>query len=333
MAVLILSRRVAARPLPLLRFFTGAIRNNSSDSYLDSYIVTPQQLSTALSKNPPTKISTAPRIIPLCAAWFLPNDPQGRTGRKVFEETRIPSARFFDLDAVKDHDSPYPHMLPTAETFAESMSELGIRRDDQLVVYDTHELGIFSAPRVAWTLKVFGHPDVKILNNFRIWLSEGLPTETGRPTALENSRYDVPIFHPESVVNFREVKSIAKDYGKEGSDNVQIIDARSKGRFDGTEPEPRPGLSSGHMPGAINLPLPELLDSKTKALLPKEKLREVFTAKGLDPKQPIISTCGTGVMAATLDAALAEADFGNENERRVYDGSWVSSHSKSLIVW
>ena len=114
---------------------------------LQSYIVTPKELSDALAKNVHTKISTAPRVIPLCAAWFLPNDPQGRTGQQVFTEKRIPSARFFDLDLVKDHDSPYPHMLPTAEGFANAMKSLGLKRDDTLVVYDTQELGIFSAPR------------------------------------------------------------------------------------------------------------------------------------------------------------------------------------------
>ena len=94
----------------------------------------------------------------------------------VFKAKRIPSARFFDLDAVKDHESPYPHMLPTAEVFAKSMQDLGIRKDDTLVVYDTQELGIFSAPRVGWTLKVFGHPEVHVLNNFRLWVQQGYPT-------------------------------------------------------------------------------------------------------------------------------------------------------------
>ena len=97
---------------------------HSRNISLQSYIVTPKELSNALTKNIPTKLSTAPRIIPLCASWFLPNDPQRRTGLKVFKAKRIPSARFFDLDAVKDHESPYPHMLPTAEVFAKSMQDL-----------------------------------------------------------------------------------------------------------------------------------------------------------------------------------------------------------------
>ena len=199
----------------------------------DSYIVTPKELSRALTKNVPTKISTAPRVIPLCAAWFLPNDPHGRTGKDVFEKKRIPSARFFDLEAIKDHDSPYPHMLPTTVVFAEAMKKLGIRRDDLIVVYDTEELGIFSAPRVGWTLKVFGHPAVHVLNNFRLWVKQGYTTESGEVAAIveEGSHYPVPSIDPGKVVDFAEMREIAKDHNKEGRDEVQVLDARPKGRW------------------------------------------------------------------------------------------------------
>ncbi|MCJ1286002.1 hypothetical protein MMC26_005344 [Xylographa opegraphella] len=265
------------------------------------------------------------RIVPLCAAWFLPNDPQGRTGRKVFAQTRIPGARFFDIDGVKDEESPYPHMLPTAERFAQAMSELGLKRDDDLMVYDTHELGIFSAPRVAWMLQVFGHPKIHILNNFRLWVEQGYPTTTGEPLSnvQVSTSYPVPTFDVDRVITFRGVRDIVKEQGGKGSEGVQIIDARSAGRFSGSEPEPRPGLSSGHMPGSINLPLPEILDPKTKAFLPKEELKKVFQRKGLEPERPIVTTCGTGVMAAALDTALQEAQFGAGVDRRVYDGSWT----------
>lgn len=124
---------------------------------LSSYLVTPAELNEALSKNAPTKISTDPRTIPICAAWYMPNDPQGRTGVESFKKRRIPTARFFDIDEIKDDDSPYPHMLPTCEVFAEAMARMGIRKEDELVIYDTEELGIFSAPRVAWTMRVYGY--------------------------------------------------------------------------------------------------------------------------------------------------------------------------------
>ena len=304
----------------------------------NSYIVTPKALSNALTKNVHTKISTAPRVIPVCAAWFLPNDPQGRTGHQVFKKQRIPSARFFDLDAVKDHDSPYPHMLPTAEGFAEAMQKMGIRLDDEIVVYDTQELGIFSAPRVGWTFRVFGHTSVHVLNNFRLWIEEGYPTESGEIAAEgeEESYYPTPIIDPLKVVKFAEMKEIAKDHSKEGADEVQVLDARSKGRWAGTDPEPRPELSSGHMPGSISIPHSELLDPKTGALLSGKELRRVFQSKGVKAEKSIISSCGTGVTAAVIDAALGEANYGKEDDRRLYDGSWTEwaqrvSESERLI--
>lgn len=286
-------------------------------------MVTPKELNEALKKDVSSKASTGPTTIPLCAAWFMPNDPLGRTGVQSFKRKRIPTARFFDIDKIRDHDSPYPHMLPTCEVFAEAMEKMGIRKEDQLVVYDTEELGLFSAPRVGWTLRVYGHPNVHILNNFRLWCSEGLPTESGQPEVPEPSKYPVPTYQTDMVVKFAEMKTIGYDQGKEGSEEIQILDARSKGRWEGTEPEPRPGLPSGHMPGSISMPFQELLHPETKALLPPEELKQIFISKQLDPQKPIITSCGTGVTAAIVEAALQEASFGKPEDRRLYDGSWT----------
>ena len=315
--------RNCARRTDLSKTVRGATQRRSVS--LSTYIVTPKELSEALKKNVPTKISTAPRIIPLCASWFLPNDPHGRTGIQAFKEQRIPSARFFDLDDVKDHDSLYPHMLPTAEDFAKAMEKLGIRKDDSIVVYDTKELGIFSAPRVGWTFKVFGHSNIHILNNFRLWVEQGFPTESGDIKSIDepSSRYPVPSVDPDKVVKFAEVKDIAKDFGKEGSEGIQILDARSRERWAGKAPEPRPGLVGGHIPGSLNVPITDLLDPKTGTLLPAEQLKKVFVEKGVDPEKPVITSCGTGVTAAVLEAALGLADFGPADDRRVYDGSWT----------
>lgn len=288
-----------------------------------SYLVTPKELNAALKKNPPSSISTDPRVIPLCAAWFMPNDPEGRTGIQVFREKRIPKARFFDLDKVIDKHSDYPHMLPEPKTFAAAMSELGIRREDTVVVYDTKELGIFSAPRVSWTLKAFGHENVHILNNFRLWVDEGHPTESGEMYTIECHPYPIPEIDSDKVASYEEVREVALDHNKEGAEGVQIIDARSVGRWSGSDPEPRPGLSSGHMPGSINIPFNEVLDSTTKAFLPKDQLKKLFESKGVDPSKPIISTCGTGVTAVVLETALHEAGFGTPESRKVYDGSWT----------
>lgn len=288
-----------------------------------SYLVTPTELNEALKKNPPTKISTDSRVIPLCASWFMPNDPEKRTGIQTFRDLRIPKARFFDLDRVIDRHSEYPHMLPSPKEFAAAMSELGIRRDDTVVVYDSKELGIFSAPRVGWTLKVFGHPNVHLLNNFRLWVDQGLPTEHGEVYTVECGPYPIPEMDVKKVVSFEEVREVALDHNKEGSEGVQVLDARSSGRFTGKDPEPRPGLSSGHMPGSINIPFDVVLDPKTKAFLPKEQLKKIFQEKGVDPARPIISSCGTGVTACVIETALTEAEYGTPEKRMVYDGSWT----------
>jgi thiosulfate/3-mercaptopyruvate sulfurtransferase len=253
----------------------------------------------------------------------MPNDPEKRTGVEVFKKKRIPSARFFDIDEIKDSESEYPHMLPTCDAFADAMSRLGIKRDDELVIYDTEELGLFSAPRVAWTMRVFGHPKVHILNNFRLWVQEGYPVETGLPEVPNLTKYAIPSYNTDMVVKFAEMKTIGYDYGKEGAEEIQVLDARSKGRWEGTEPEPRPGLKSGHMPGSTSLPFQELLDPETKALLPAEELRKILESKQLDSNKAFITTCGTGVTAAIIEAALKEAQFGAEHDRRVYDGSWT----------
>ncbi|KAF2751744.1 Rhodanese-like protein [Sporormia fimetaria CBS 119925] len=287
---------------------------------LDSYLVTPAELDIALKKNLYSKLSTAPKVVPLCASWFLPND--GRDGYDTYLAGRIPHARFFPLDDVKDPHSPYPHMLPSPEDFAHAMGRLGIRRDDTVVVYDTKELGIFSAPRVGWTLQVFGHNNVHVLNNFRKWCEEGYPVESGEPAPFERAEYPVPELDKSKVADFEEVRAIAKDLGKEGAEEVQILDARSLGRWKGVDPEPREGLESGHIPYSISVPVSELLDSKDKTLLPAPELKKLFQAKGVDPSKPIISSCGTGVTAAVIDAALAEAGYPGTNQR-IYDGSWT----------
>ncbi|KAG7122011.1 Thiosulfate sulfurtransferase TUM1 like protein [Verticillium longisporum] len=203
-------------------------------------------------------------------------------------------------------------------------------------VYDTKELGIFSAPRVGWTFKIFGHPKVHVLNNFKQWVEEGLPTESGELYSVECCTYQIPSLDESKVAEFEEVREVALDHNKEGAEGVQVLDARSPGRFAGTDPEPREGLSSGHMPGAINVPIGALLDPQTKAFLSPEKLRQVFKEKGVDPEKPIISSCGTGVTACVIETALEQAQYGSAEKRKVYDGSWTEwaqrvSASDSLI--
>lgn len=301
---------------------TQSLCSQISKRSFSSYLVSPKELHEALKENPPSPASTDPRVIPLCSSWFLPNDAEGRSGIHVFRKQRIPNARFFDLDRVSDRRSSYPHMLPNAKEFAAAMSELGIRKEDTVVVYDSKELGIFSAPRVGWTLKVFGHPKVHILNNFRLWVEEGLPTETGEVYSVGCCAYPIPELEDSKVASYEELREVALNHNKE-TEGVQIIDARSTGRFTGAAPEPRPGLSSGHIPNSVNIPFDAVLDPITKAFLPADELREVFAKKGISTDKAIVSSCGTGVTACIIETALDEAQIGLPERRKVYDGSWT----------
>ena len=227
--------RSARTHFPTLRtsqFQYPSLRMGSllAERSFSSYLVTPKELKEALSENPPTKISTAPRTVAVCASWFLPNDE--RNGLETFRKQRIPSSRFFDLDKVIDKHSPYPHMLPSASGFAKAMSGLGIRREDTVVVYDSAEMGIFSAPRVGWTMKAFGHDSVHVLNNFKLWVEEGYPTESGEFWDVDTCLYPIPEFNGEQVAEFEEVVEVAKDHNKEGAEGIQILDARSSGRLE-----------------------------------------------------------------------------------------------------
>nr|POE77792.1 thiosulfate sulfurtransferase tum1 [Quercus suber] len=323
MATAILQRQLCRPSLRIAKKIHIRSRSISDQMAFSTYLVSPAELNEALKSNTGSAKSTPaqPRTVPICGSWFLPNDPERRTGQQVFREGRIPGARFFDLDKVADTSSPYPHMLPSAEVFKQAMETLGVEKQDVLVVYDTKELGIFSAPRVAWTLKIFGHPSVHLLNNYKLYVEEGYPVEEGDQTVTTKTEYPLPQFAKEKVVTFEEVKAIAENHGKAGKD-VEILDARSPGRWQGTDPEPRAGLESGHIPGSTNIPVPELLDPITKAFLPADELRDVFKRKSVDPKKPIISSCGTGVTATVIDTALVVAGYG-DGARKVYDGSWT----------
>lgn len=321
MAFAVVGRATRAGLLGRLTGFKGISFIMTGRRKFSSYLVTPKELDEALKKNPPSSISTDPRVIPVCASWFMPNDE--RSGIQVFREQRIPKARFFDLDKVVDKRSPYPHMLPQAKHFAAAMSELGIRKEDVVVVYDTKELGIFSAPRVGWTFRIFGHPNVHILNNFRLWVDEGYPTESGEFYNVECCQYPIPQLDAGKVADFDHVKEVAQDHNKEGAEGVQVLDARPNGRFTGKDPEPREGLSSGHLPGSISIPFGELLDPTTKAYPSPEKLKGIFESKGVDPSKPIISSCGSGVTACVIETGLDVANYGSPDNRKVYDGSWT----------
>jgi thiosulfate/3-mercaptopyruvate sulfurtransferase len=228
--------------------------------------------------------------------------------RSRYLARHIPGAIFFDIDQHSDHSTSLPHMLPTPEVFAQSMSALGIGSDSTIVIYEQE--GVFSAPRARWMLLTFGAQNVYILNGgLNAWIAAGLPTESGEAHRAPATFHAT--LNPAAVKDFAQIQSMIADH-------AQILDARSAGRFTGTAPEPRPGISSGHMPGSISVPFTELVEEGR--LLPGEKLRTLFAAKKVDLDQPITTTCGSGVTAAVVALGL---EIAGADDVTLYDGSWA----------
>lgn len=230
----------------------------------------------------------------------------------------IPGAVFFDIDEISDHSTPLPHMLPSEEAFARSMGVMGLSDQATFVVYEQE--GVFSAPRAWWMLRVFGARDVRLLDGgMRGWLQAGLPTESG-PVSHTPATFHAKL-DGDAVEDFAGIQRAIKL-------KTQILDARSAGRFTGTAPEPRAGIPSGHMPGAINLPFLEL--AVNGRLHSEAELREIFQAKGVNIEQPVTTTCGSGVTAAVLALGL---EIAGAKTVRLYDGSWAeyAQHPESAI--
>ncbi|MEA2538864.1 MAG: thiosulfate/3-mercaptopyruvate sulfurtransferase [Acidobacteriaceae bacterium] len=238
--------------------------------------------------------------------------------RARYHAAHIPGAVFFDIEELSDHPNPLPHMLPPAEVFARNVSALGIGDQMDIVIYEQE--GVFSGPRAWWTLKTFGAQSIYFLDGgLRVWIEAGLPTHSGpvhRAPAVFHATLD-----QNAVKHFSQVQQMIAAHG-------QILDARSAGRFAGTLPEPRPGLSSGHMPGATSIPYTELVEDGR--LKPVEELRRIFVKKGVDLEQPITTTCGSGVTAAVLALGLEAA---GAKQVTLYDGSWAeyAAHPQSVI--
>lgn len=242
------------------------------------------------------------------ARWYLPT--LGRDARAEFEAAHVPGAVFFDIDAIADQTSGLPHMLPSPAAFAAAVGALGIGDGDLVVVYGAAHL--IASARVWWTFRVFGHDRVVVVDGgFPRWQAEGRPLEAG-PAAPAPRRF-TPRFRPGLVADLARVRRVLE------TREAQLLDARSAGRFAGVEPEPRPGLRGGHIPGSLNLPYNQLFDA-TGRLLPPEDLREAFAAAGLDLTRPVVTTCGSGVSAAVLALALHRL---GRTDASVYDGSWA----------
>ncbi len=241
-------------------------------------------------------------------SYYLPT--MGRDAAAEYRAGHVPGAQRFDIDAVKDHASALPHMLPPPDAFAAAVGAMGIDEGMTIVVYDG--MGLFSAPRVRWTFMAFGARDVRILDGgFPAWIAEGRPVETGEPVR-RTARIFRARFEPAVVATLADVKAALAD----GS--AQVVDARPAGRFDGQDPEPRPNLPSGHMPGALNLPFSDIIENGR--LKDGEALTSALAAAGVDPDRPVITTCGSGVSAAILSTAL---ELAGKPAKALYDGSWA----------
>jgi len=267
-------------------------------------LVTPAWLAERLSdRNVVVLDATLPPV-----GVALPPDTRAR-----YLDSHIPGAIFFDIEELSDHAIPLPHMLPTPEAFSQAMSALGIGDQMTIVVYE--QQGVFSAPRAWWMLRTFGARDVHILDGgLAAWTAAGLPTGSG-PVKREAVGRESATFR--ASLNADVVKDFSQVQGLIAG-NAQILDARAAARFTGAAPEPRPGLSSGHMPGATNTPFTELADNGR--LKSPAQLREYFAAKGVDLDQPITTTCGSGVTAAVIALGLEVA---GANSVSLYDGSWA----------
>jgi thiosulfate/3-mercaptopyruvate sulfurtransferase len=249
-----------------------------------------------------------PRVRIVDGSMYLPTS--GRDAAAEYAAAHIPGAIFFDLDATSDPRSGLPHMLPSEAEFAERMSELGVSDGDDVVVYDGSGANL-SAPRVWWMFRAFGHDRVAVLDGgIRKWRAEGRAVESGtaeRPRGRFTAR-----LRPGLVRSIEEVREAA-------SRGEQIVDMRSAGRFAGTEPEPRPGLRGGHIPGSLNLPYNDLVGPDGAVLSP-DALRRRIADAGIDVGRPLVATCGSGVSACALIHAM---HLLGHDQVALYDGAWA----------
>lgn len=257
------------------------------------------------------------------ASWRLPGS-EGIPAYQAFLERHIPGAVFFDIDDIAATNTDLPHMAPSPESFAQAMTRWQITPDDHVVVYD--DVGLFSAARVWWTFRAMGHQSCYLLDGgLPKWLAQSRPTEQGKAqisAATKKPYQSTPVL--EAIATDADIREALR----EGlSRQAIVLDARPQARFEGKTPEPRAGLRSGHMPGAINLPHTRLLTPE-KQLRSVNELRTIFTeiflSKGLSPtsirSQDIITSCGSGVTAAVINLALVVAGYG---PGRLYDGAWA----------
>lgn len=243
-------------------------------------------------------------LVVLDASLHMPN--AGRDARAEYEQRHIPGARFFDIEFLSDHDAATPHMLPSADNFAQGMEALGVGSKDRIVIYDQSALR--TSARAWFMLRHFGATQVAILDGgLAKWLQEGRPVEAAAP--------------PERRAQFNAMPKagevVSKDQVRRGL-GVPLVDARGRLRFEGSEPDPRPGVAAGHVPGSRNIPYASVYN-EDGTFKRGEDLRKVFAEAGIDPERPFVASCGSGVTANSL--IFAARLLGNR-DARLHDGSW-----------
>ena len=269
-------------------------------------------------KNPDALVSTdwvadhmsAPDVRIVDCTWFLPG--QERDNRAEYEAQHLEGAVFFDVDDVKDPENPLPHMFPPAHVFSSKVRKLGLGDGNRIVCYDANA-GMASA-RVWWMFRTFGHDDVAVMDGGLVkWLAEDRPV-TDRPVTPQERH-----FTPRE--NHTMVRTVEQVLANVESNKELVVDVRAPGRYAGTAPEPRPGMRSGHIPGALNLPYGDLFDPENNnTMRSADELRELVDKQRIDLNRPLVTSCGSGITACY--AALALHLIGKEDVA-IYDGSWT----------
>ena len=250
-----------------------------------------------------------PDIRILDASYFVPGGVE--PARQQYLEGHIPGAIFFDINDVAEPGGPKEHTFPSASVFSRKVGALGINNLQHIIVYD-HLGGTCAAARVWFMFCAFGHERVSILNGGRTkWAAEGRPMNSTLP------QFAAVEFRPLALPRLKTKGEMRTNID---APRFQTLDARGQGRFEGTEPEPRPGLRSGHIPGSMNLPFLQLIDADTKVWKPLESIRQRFAAAGVDLSRPLTTTCGSGVSACALAFG---AHLIGKTDVALYDGSWI----------